>query len=83
MQIMANLPKLAEWHIDGSESQGRFAIHKPEKPLRYVNLTEDNLALEDSPYFLDITMFTRQMLFKHYELKVHLGNIFQFSMNFH
>ncbi len=73
--LMANLPKLSEWHIYGSESHGRFAIRKPEKPLRYVNLTEMNFTLDTYPYISYIPRFTRQLLFKQYELKDHLGNV--------
>ncbi len=73
--LMNNMPKVSEWHIYGSESHGRFAIRKPEQPLRYVNLSEENFALENPPYFSYIPRFTRQLLFKQYELKDHLGNV--------
>ena len=68
------MPKLSEWHIYGSESHGRFSIRKPEKALKYINLAAENYALDDYPYFSYIPKFTRQLLFKQYELKDHLGN---------
>ncbi len=57
-------PQPLEWHIYGSESHGLFGTAKPEEEISYSTST-----------FSPSTTFTRDLRYKDYVLKDHLGNV--------
>ena len=58
---------LSEWHIWGNGTEGRIGVRKPEVDIKY----NEDLAQKPIP----TENFSRNIRWKNYELKDHLGNV--------